>query len=109
MNDMNEQKSFCQRKEGLAVMLIIALVVLWLGVSWLNGGFPFSSQSVPSSEKLEQQALLDSLTPPAGAVSTPLSAELLKTLTAPPQSKTKGKTSATSSAALLESLTPPKK
>lgn len=118
INNLNEQKSFYKRKGMLALMLIVALAVLWLGARWLRGVSPSSSDSedIVASEKTEQQLseknVLDSLTVtvPTTSSSTTVvpSTPVLKSLT-PASVKTNAKTVETvDNTAVLDSLTPKK-
>jgi len=89
-------------------VLIVAVVAVWLWISWFYGWFPFvASPSVPSANTAQtQEDILRSLAPTVSTTSDPSrTAAILKTLT---PSKTATKESAADTAAILDSLTPKK-
>ncbi len=80
-----------QRAGKWVLLLVAALLLIWLWVSWRNGWFPFGSGE-PT-----QQEILDSLTAPGPAKGDP--SAILLGLTPPP-----GATAATDIAPILDSL-----
>ncbi len=70
-------------------LLILALIALWLWISWFYGRSPFSSQTTISPEETTQeipQSVLDSLTAPTNAPESDIPQSVLDSLTAPTDS-----------------------
>ncbi|OGG48662.1 hypothetical protein A3G63_00340 [Candidatus Kaiserbacteria bacterium RIFCSPLOWO2_12_FULL_52_8] len=81
----------------LGVLFVTTILVVWIGVSWRNGWFPFAANTLTKAELLQQA--IDSTT----AVGTPQSIpdELLENTTA----KGSPKYSTTTTAKVIESTT----
>ena len=111
MEEVTEHiKSFYERIGQWILMLVVALAVGLLWLSWRNGWFPFGTASfmtpaVTTPPQPTQEDILQSLTAPAAPTSSP--AAVLKQLTPPKSSKTI-QTNPIDTTSVLDSLTPKK-
>ncbi len=79
---MNEKEPFRQRERlKWALALIALLATVWIWISWRYALFPFASSAITPEQRL--QAVLDSLTAPAGSPENDVPQQMLDSLTAP--------------------------